>query len=543
MIAAIFSLYNFRYPKVLAYMLQRSRYHSGRYLAWYWRTQSFAGVMEDDATLSNTVRRMAMALRFGMALQIAAGLLLIALWYWHHLVAGWQFGVALLISYPLVWAHLAAVLAFLGWLMRPKKLGRAIVCRVLERAVIRLRTQHDFTVIAVVGSVGKTSTKAAIAHTLSSAKRVRWQEGNYNDRVTVPLVFFDQPAPNIVNVLSWLHIFARIRRMITQPYPYDAVIVELGIDGPGQMQSFAYLQPDIVVVAAITPEHMKYFGSLDAVASEELTALDFAKRALINTDDVPARYLKSKDFEGYGLSKSATYAASKRKDNGVLGQSLTLTLGEKGPHFTTTISLPGKPGATIAMAAAAVAALLDISQKDIIAGLDDVMPFPGRMQILSGIKDSTLIDDTYNASPVAVTAALDVLYKTKTPQRIAILGSMNELGDYSETAHKEVGEYCDPKKLAYVVTVGRDAITWLAPAAEARGCNVETCLSPYQAAEFVSSRLVDKAVVLAKGSQNGVFAEEALKLLLADPDDAQKLLRQSPQWLRVKQKQFGVPKN
>jgi UDP-N-acetylmuramoyl-tripeptide--D-alanyl-D-alanine ligase len=157
---------------------------------------------------------------------------------------------------------------------------------------------------------------------------------------------------------------------------------------------------------------------------------------------------------------------------------------------------------------------------------------------LPGIKNSTLIDDTYNASPVAAKAALDVLYAGQAPQRIAILGSMNELGGYSPEAHREVGDYCDPSKLNLVVTIGKDANQYLAPAAAVRGCQVATFINPYKAGNYVGEQLQEGAVVLAKGSQNRVFAEEALKVLLANAGDADKLVRQSPYWRSVKAKQF-----
>jgi UDP-N-acetylmuramyl pentapeptide synthase len=162
------------------------------------------------------------------------------------------------------------------------------------------------------------------------------------------------------------------------------------------------------------------------------------------------------------------------------------------------------------------------------------------MQILAGKRGSIIIDDTYNASPVAVEAALDVLYATEAPQHIAILGSMNELGEDSATLHSEVGGYCNPKKLDLVVTIGKEAKENLAPVAKNQGCQVETFMSPYEAGRFVATKLQTSGVVLVKGSQNGVFAEEAVKQLLANQSQARKLVRQSSYWLGVKQRQFNI---
>jgi UDP-N-acetylmuramoyl-tripeptide--D-alanyl-D-alanine ligase len=131
-----------------------------------------------------------------------------------------------------------------------------------------------------------------------------------------------------------------------------------------------------------------------------------------------------------------------------------------------------------------------------------------------------------------------VLYATEARQRIAILGSMNELGEDSGTLHTEIGGYCNPKKLDLVVTIGREAEEYLAPAAKNQGCEVKTFDSPYDAGRYVADHIGQGSVVLAKGSQNGVFAEEAVKLLLANQSQARKLVRQSPHWQAIKQRQF-----
>ncbi len=157
---------------------------------------------------------------------------------------------------------------------------------------------------------------------------------------------------------------------------------------------------------------------------------------------------------------------------------------------------------------------------------------------IAGKKQSLIIDDTYNASPEAVIAALDTLYELPAKQKIALMGQMNELGKHSRTLHEEVGKHCDPKHLDLVVTLGRDANTYLAAAAEKRGCKVMRCPSPYHAADVIRPLLKKDTVILAKGSQNGVYAEEAVKALLADHRDVKKLVRQSRQWLKVKEQQF-----
>src|SRR3989344_4472099 len=128
-----------------------------------------------------------------------------------------------------------------------KKYGRTLLCVVMERQVNALRKKHKFKVVAVVGSVGKTSTKLAIASVLSTSMIVRHQEGNYNDRLTVPLVMFGHANPGLFNLFSWFKIILSNQRQIHGNYPYDVVVLELGTDAPGQIAQFEYIKPNLSV--------------------------------------------------------------------------------------------------------------------------------------------------------------------------------------------------------------------------------------------------------------------------------------------------------
>lgn len=420
--------------------------------------------------------------------------------------------------------------------MKLKKLGKAFLCRRLEQQVQQLRAKNNFQVIAVAGSVGKTSTKLAIAKTLAVNKKVRYQEGNYNDRLTVPLVFFGHEQPGIYNLVAWRKLLKLNKRQLQKKYPYDVVIVELGTDAPGQLKEFSYLQPDLLVLTAIADEHMSQFKRLEAVAQEELTPISFSNQLLLNVDDIPAEYLPQASYVSYGLL-GGDYTVTDRQAVALQGQKITFRL-PGGQEFAQEVAVLGDQGAKIALAAVAVQAMQGLSPAKIKQGLKAIAHVPGRMQILAGKRGSLIIDDTYNASPVAVEAALDVLYKAEATQRIAILGSMNELGADSPTMHSEIGGYCNPKKLDLVVTIGQEAADHLAPVAENQGCEVKTFMNPYEAGEYVASQLKTGAVVLAKGSQNGVFAEEAVKQLLANRSQERKLVRQSTSWMLKKAVQF-----
>lgn len=172
-----------------------------------------------------------------------------------------------------------------------KDTGKAIVVAILSWQLRRLQAKHDIKTIGVVGSYGKTSTKFGIATVLKQHYRVLFQEGNYNDIVTVPLVFFGERSPSLLNPIAWLGVFLRNERQIRQPYPYDVVVLELGTDGPGQIAAFGrYLQLDVAVLTSIAYEHMEFFTDLQAVADEELAVRQYSKQLFYNSDLCGSEY-------------------------------------------------------------------------------------------------------------------------------------------------------------------------------------------------------------------------------------------------------------
>lgn len=420
-----------------------------------------------------------------------------------------------------------------------KEAARKIVEKILWSQVKRLRSKNKLTVVAVAGSTGKTSTKLAIAQTLEAKYKVRYQTGNYNVPVSVPLVFFGQPLPSLFNPIAWLKLFLKNESAIRRKYEYDIVIVELGTDQPGELNSFIpRLAADIGILTSIAPEHMEFFKTVDAVAKEELTIAKLSKKFIYNKDLCEPKYILGIEAKTYGIKEAADLRLDNLEiNNGIYNFSAKmnnqlLLKGEKDVNsFQQLYSL----GAAILTGIE-----LGMTPDEIKKGIQNVKPVSGRMQKLAGINNSTIIDDTYNASPQAVLAALDTLYGLPASYKFAVLGNMNELGDYSERAHTEVGEYCNPKELNLVITIGPDSNKYLAPAAEKSGCKVVSFDDPYSAGEYLKSLIKEGSLILFKGSQNKVFAEEAIKSVLANSEDSAKLVRQSPYWMKKKKTNFGL---
>jgi len=416
---------------------------------------------------------------------------------------------------------------------------KTYIQRKLENYVVRYFKKHsEVKLIVVAGSVGKTSTKRAIATLLSRRYRVALHEGNHNTHLSAPLAILGIEYPNNVKSIgAWLSVFAAARRRINEPSGVDVIISEIGTDHPGDIAQFGrYLRPYIGVVTAVTPEHMEFFTGMEAVAEEELTAANFSQLAIINRDDIEGRFanfLTNTNVDTYGTTGLAEYRFEIQDFNIESGYEGSVIAPEFEQPIPATVKVVGEHSLRPAMGAVAVAAKLGLAASEIAEGLALLRPVPGRMNLLKGIDETMIIDDTYNSSPLAASAALQVLYGLQAPQRIAILGSMNELGTISAAEHEKLGNLCDPNMLSWVITIGDQAEKYLAPAARARGCQVKSFKSAIDAGGFARSVIEKGAVVLAKGSQGNIYAEEAVKVLCVMSEDDE-LVRQSPEWIETK---------
>ena len=419
------------------------------------------------------------------------------------------------------------------------------ITKKLEKYVKKYFEKHpDIKLVVVAGSVGKTSSKLAIATVLNEKYRVRLHSGNHNTQLSAPLAILGIDFPgNPKSFWEWHRVFKAARKRIKSPSSSEpqVIIQELGTDRPGDIEKFGqYLNPDIAVITSVAPEHMEFFGNLNAVAREELTAANFSKMAIINRDSISSEFsnlITNSNFSTYGTMVSAEYnfeIDDLQLPDGYVGKMNTQEYGQ----IPAKIRIFGEHSLLPVTSAVAVATKMGLSATEIQSGLSKIQPVPGRMNFLRGVENSILIDDTYNSSPAAVEAALRALYNLRVPSRIAILGSMNELGATSMGEHQTIGTMCDPLSLSWVITVGEDANRYLAPAAKSRGCQVKTCNTAIEAATFAHKIMEKGAAVLLKGSQGDIYLEEATKILLHDQEDAKYLVRQDAKWLEIKREFF-----
>ena len=440
----------------------------------------------------------------------------------HPLMAGFCFGVIMIIV-----------------------MFKKIIQRRLERYVKKYFQAHpEVKLVVVAGSVGKTSTKMAIATVLSQRYKVRVHEGNHNTSLSAPLAILGVDYPGkIKSPLAWWSVFKAAQERISQPADVDVIIQELGVDKPGDMAEFGrYLLPEIAVVTSVTAEHMEFFKTIDSVAKEELGVTDFSKLVVINRDDIDgnfAKYLENANLTTYGTSGVAEYRFVDESFSVTSGHSGLIITPEYPGGFAARIQVIGEHNLRPVIGAATVGLVMGLSPEEVVSGVELARPVKGRMNPLRGLKGSLILDDSYNSSPLAAECALTTLYGFQSPQRIAILGSMNELGESSAVEHKKLGEMCDPSLLDWVITIGDEAEKHLAEAARLRGCQVRSFKTAIDAGAFALKVLDDDAVVLAKGSQGGIFVEEAIKFLLHDGADEEKLVRQSVDWMEKKNELYS----
>lgn len=421
---------------------------------------------------------------------------------------------------------------------------RSVIVKVLTWEARLVLRRHKPQIIAVTGSVGKTTTKDAIYAALSGTHHIRKSAKSFNSDFGVPLTIlglesgWSDPWKWFVNVLEGASV------VFSSSYP-KWLVLEVGADRPGDIRSIArWLRPDVSVITGVPdiPVHVEYFNSPGEVLKEKRALADYLKPGgtlILNGDEARMRMLQS-SFRGtsitYGFDGQNSYAAVGEEivyDNTVpVGMSFKVI--RKGSSLEMLVSgALGRPRIYAALAALAVAETIGADTESIVRGLNAWEPPPGRVRVLKGIKGSIIIDDTYNSSPAAVLAALDTLKSVQAKRRIAVLGDMLELGRYSSEAHKTVGERA--AKIATMLrTVGFRARA-IAESAQDAGMK-ESKIMQYEMneAERVGQELKKEIkagdVVLVKGSQS-MRMEKTVLEIMAEPEKAEELLvRMDPEW-------------
>jgi len=345
------------------------------------------------------------------------------------------------------------------------------------------------SLIGVTGSTGKTTTKEAIAHVLSTRFRVLKSEGNFNNHFGLPLMLLKiEPE-------------------------HDIAVIEMGMSHAGEIAALAKIaQPEIGVVTNVAPVHLEFFESVAGIARakyELVEALPARGTAVLNGDDDYVSQF-GRDFRGkvvlYGLRPSADVRAENIRPQGSEGSSFDVMVGSC--REKAVLRLVGTHNIYNALAAVAVGLERGLSPSEAVAALASLAPADKRGQVVK-LGNITIINDCYNCNPKALEAMVDALTAMAAKRSIVVVGAMLELGPASEELHRRAGEHIAAKKIDFLLGV-RGQAQQMVEAARQAGMQAEFVATPEEAGEWLARETRPGDVVLLKASR-GVKLERALE--------------------------------
>jgi UDP-N-acetylmuramoyl-tripeptide--D-alanyl-D-alanine ligase len=361
-----------------------------------------------------------------------------------------------------------------------------LALQLLAQAVRRL---WERPLIAVTGSAGKTTTKEAIAHVLSTRFRVHKSEGNFNNQFGLPLM------------------------LLKLEPEHDCAVVELGMSHLGEITALAQIaEPETGVVTNVAPVHLEFFKDISEIARakyELIESLPANGTAVLNADD---EYVSQfgRDFKGkvvsYGFGPTATVRAENFESRGGEGSVFEVLVGNRVEH--ATLPLVGSHNVQNALAAIAVALEQGISLSEAVGSLATMTPADKRGQVVR-IGNITVINDCYNSNPKALAAMVDALSDMAAKRRIVVAGEMLELGPQGEIMHGDSGRHIAEKGIDVLVGV-RGLAAEMVNAAKQEGIRAEFLSTAEEAGEWLARETREGDVVLLKASR-GVKLEKALE--------------------------------
>ncbi len=349
-------------------------------------------------------------------------------------------------------------------------LKRKFLSNLIRSLAIRTLAKFQPGIVAVTGSVGKTSTKEAIYSVLRSDRNVRRSRENLNNALGVALTIlgdFKRPPESFLGAL-WFYIkvlcWGYWQLRFGKEYP-ELLVLEYGIDRPGDMEALVRdFPPQIGVMTALgdIPPHVEFFASPDELYKEKeklILAVPAGGFVVLNHDDETVREMRDSargHVMSYGFNDDAHVSVLSYEytyDN-MKPKGMVFKIQYDGKTVPVTLHVFGKPQVYSATAAIAVGLIFGINLVKIAQALEGYSVMEGRGNLIPGIKGSVIFDSSYNASPASMDMALETLRELEgVKRRVAILGDMLEIGEYSTEAHLALGRHA-AGRVDYLVTIG-----------------------------------------------------------------------------------------
>ena len=426
------------------------------------------------------------------------------------------------------------------------------ILRFMASAVIR---KYKPRIVAITGSVGKTSAKEAISIVLAGHFRIRKSEKNYNNEIGVPLTIIGINGGG-KSVLGWFLVFLKWLSIIIFPAKYpEILILEMASDRPGDLKYLTdFVRPDISVITEISASHLEYFKTLNGILKEKavlVKVLDEKGLAILNIDNAYLAKLKTElrsNVLSFGFSESAdvraldvflNYHNNQNSSASSLEQEtngLSFKLSYQGTTMPMRLSRAlAKQHVYAALAGISVGIGLGMNLVEIGTGLDGFFSPTGRLNLLPGIKNSFIIDDTYNSALNSSEAALDVMQELGVGKRkIAVLGDMLELGENTETDHIVLARKFLEIKGDIFIAVGRRMQFAVSELRKRKFTGeIYNFSNPMDAGKKLQEILSVDDMVLVKGSQ-AMRMEKVVEEVMLETQKAESLLcRQDAEWKNI----------
>lgn len=409
----------------------------------------------------------------------------------------------------------------------------------MARAVLK---KYHPLVVGITGSVGKSSTKEAVALVISRSYFIRKAEGNYNNEIGIPLTIIGAESGGS-SIVAWGKVFLSWLRMMIFSTRYPQVLIlEMAIDRPGDMEYLLrFVSVDISVITQISSSHLEFFGSLGNIAKEKgklVSALPENGYAILSFDDKRVMKMQERTKAKvltYGFGEGAMFRADNILSHHDIKQTEGLSFKLNYSGKTIPVRLPkiiARHSLSAVLSAVAVGIALKMNLVEIAETLEGFESLPGRLRLLSGKNGMCILDDTYNASPASTVAALETLKEFIAPRKVVILGDMLELGSTARDDHQSLRDSVIASGAHTVIAVG----TYMRALAETLHTvgfpQKQLYWFPDEASARISIQNIVRSedLILIKGSQ-GMRMEKITEVLLVDPYDASRLLcRQSEGW-------------
>ncbi len=449
MIEALASLYMPAYPTTLVYMLQSTEYQVWPYLKWYWRTQNFARVAHRrQLKVTKAARLLRAGLIVGMLVQIIAGLVLIYFGYWRHVTGGVYFGVALVVAYPVVWAHLAVV---------PLLLGRSLIVRPAQRREIvkaeKIFKNHPAVKLAIAGSYGKTSMKEILLTVLGGGKKVAATLANKNVSI------------------AHAQFAARLKG------DEDILIIEYGEGAPGDVARFAKLtHPTQAIITGLAPAHLDQYKTLQAAGTDIFSVAHYVPKGqvFVNGESADTKPFMKPAYHDYDQTGALGWKVSNIHVS-LEGTSFTLKKGTASLKLHS--NLLGRHQIGPLSLAAALADRFGLSNKQIVAGIAITVPFEHRMQPYQRA-GAWIIDDTYNGNLEGIRVGTQLLKELSAKRKIYVTPGLVDQGPETARVHLEMGQLIAAASLNLVVLMQNSVTDFIKQGLETAGYDGELIIEP-----------------------------------------------------------------